>query len=109
MKSFIRQHPTLIGAIGSVVGLVVAVVSLAYVDARGLNANDPIDWTTKETTTAGFVESGILFDFELDCTTGQLRADTPIFDFDVMTVDPPWVAKHQTDEACRQHGFNPEF
>ena len=109
MKTFIIRHPVLVGAVGSVVALVAVVGSLAYVDTRALNASDPIDWDTKQRTSAGFVESGILFDFELDCTTGRLRAQTPVVDFDVMTVDPPWVAKHKTDEACREHGFDPEF
>lgn len=78
-------------------------------DSRALNASEPIDWDTKERTEVGFVETGTLFDFELDCTTGRLRAKTPVMDVDLMTVDPPWVAKHDTDEACRERGFDPEF
>ena len=109
MKAFMKTHPILTGALGTVIALVLVVASLAFVDARALNPRDPIDWDTKERTATGFRETGIVFDFELDCTTGQLRADTPIFGFNVMTVDEGFVAKHKPDEACERYGWQPQF
>ncbi len=83
--------------------------ALAAVDVRGFSPSEPINWDKKERTSTGFRDSGIVLGYELDCTTGQVRAETPLFGFNVLTVDEGFVATHKPDEACARYGWDPEF
>lgn len=113
MKTFIRNHPIWAASLAAMAITGAPIGAVAIVDitagARAFDTAAPIDWGTMERTAHGFREQGILFDVSFDCTTGQLRVETPIGARVVMTADQPWVDKHETDQACESYGWQPQF
>lgn len=113
MKTFVRNHPIVAAGLAATVMTATPIGAIAIVDVaaadRAFDTAEPIDWETMDRTTTGFRQQGILFDVTFDCTTGQFRVETPVGARDVMTADQPWVDKHETDQACKNYGWNPQF